>query len=247
MKKHTSRHRSAKILNFTVKNRHIRILLDKVLFVQFLRNLHGRFWGLAGISIMVIGFSVGFAIRPDLLTVSTAFSDFGNDVRTAPYFAGSVFFAAYGMWRWQKYLSRTWKRTRPVIGLISLTVLGLYLIALMPVSWAPWPYRIHMFGVILAGSSMLATVVFDGLLTKIRPHRSLAQWRFVRFFSIVLIISGGWITFGSARIIGWYDIALVGEGLLIAGYLLWILLKTILGEGNRTVLAKIAQKIVRID
>lgn len=236
-----------KTVNLTIKHRRVRILLDKVLFLQFLRNLHGRFWGLAGISMMLFGFSVCFAIRPDMVSTSTAFSDFGNDVRTAPYFAGSVFFAAYGMWRWQKYLSRTWKRGRPVTGLISLTVFGLYLIALMPVSWTPWPYRVHMFGVILAGASMLATVVLDGLLTKIRPRRSLNTWRLVRFVAIIMIIGGGWITFGSTHVIGWYDIALVGEGLLLGGYLLWIVQKTYLGEGNRTVLAKIARKIVLID
>lgn len=243
----TKRTRKTTTLNLTVNRRRVRILLDKFLFLQFLRNLHGRFWGIAGICIMIIGFAICFMIRPDMLQASSAISDFGNDVRTAPYFSGSVFFAAYGMWRWQKYLSRTWKRAMPVTGLVTLTVIGLYLIALMPVSWSGWPYHIHMFGVLLAGCSMLATVVFDGLLTKIRPQKGDTSWRILRVIAITLIITGGWITFGSTKITGWYNISLIGESLLLAGYLLWIVQKTYLGEGNRTILAKIAKRIVLID
>jgi hypothetical protein len=103
-----------KWVNVSFRNWHIHILMDKVLFLRFLRHLHGRFWGIVGISAMLIGFGICFIIRPDLLRISTAFSYFGNDVRTAPYFAGSVFFAAYGLWRWQQYLARTWKRAMPI-------------------------------------------------------------------------------------------------------------------------------------
>ena len=77
---------------FNFRGKKITVLLDKVLLFRFVRNLHGRFWGITGISFMILGFWVCFLIRPDMLVVSTAFSDFGNDVRTAPYFAGSVFF-----------------------------------------------------------------------------------------------------------------------------------------------------------
>lgn len=240
-------HNELRIIGFTFRKRRIRILMDKVLFLRFLRTLHGRFWGLAGISVMMIGFGVCFLIRPEWLDPATAFSDFGTDVRTAPYFSASVFIAAYGLWRWQGYLSRTWKRSMPVTGLVMLTVIGLYLIALMPVSWHPWPYRIHMFGVVLTGISMLAAVVLDGLLTKIRPHRHLGEWRALRILSITLILAGGYIMFVSSPPLEWYRLSLVGELCLISGYWLWITQKTYLGEGNRTALSRIAKRIVLID
>jgi hypothetical protein len=101
-------------IEFTYKRKRIKVLLDSVLIFRYFRSLHGRFWGVAGALFMVLGFMVCFAIRPDLLNVSTAFSDFGSDVRTAPYFAGSVFIFAYGLWRWHNYLARTWQRTMPV-------------------------------------------------------------------------------------------------------------------------------------
>lgn len=196
---------------------------------------------------MLMGFTICFLIRPDLILISTAFSDFGTDIRTAPYFSGSVFFAAYGLWRWRNYLYRTWKRTMPVTGLITLTIFGLYLVALMPVGWRPIPYYIHMFGVILAGAAILATVVIDGLLTKSRQSKHAPWWRLVRFVSFTLIISGGLLTLGSADPFNWYNVSLLGESLLLAGYFLWIALKTYEGEGNTTVLARILKKVVFID
>lgn len=239
--------RPARSVSFTYKKRHVQVLLDKVLIFRLIKNLHGRFWGVGGVTVMLIGFTICFLIRPDLIDVSTAFSDFGNDIRTAPYFAGSVFFAAYGLWRWRNYLYRTWKRTMPVTGLITLTILGLYLVALMPVSWRPVPYYIHMFGVTLAGASMFATVVIDGLLTKSRKNDNSNRWRIVRFVSFIMIVGGSLLTLGSAEPFSWYDVALVGESLLIAGYFFWIALKTYEGEGNTTVLARILKKVVFID
>jgi len=236
-----------KYLNFTFKRRHFRFLLDKVLIFRFMRKLHGRFWGVSGLSFMIVGFGVCFAIRPDLLTLSTAFSDFGNDVRTAPYFAGSVFVAAYGMWRWRNYLSRTWKRTMPVTGLITLTIMGLYLVALMPVSWGRVPHRIHMIGFGLTGVSMLLTVVMDSILSKGRRSQRQGQWRVVTITSFVLIVVGGWLTLGSAELVGWYNIALLGESLMLAGYLLWVSVKTYQGEGSRSTLSKLLKNIVLID
>lgn len=237
----------SKILSFTFRRRRFRVLLDKVLIFRLVRNLHGRFWGLAGVNVMIIGFSVCFAIEPELLDISTEFSEFGNDVRTAPYFSGSVFFAAYGLWRWRNYVSRTWRRSMPITGLITLTILGLYLVALMPVSWKPWPNRIHMFGLALAGLSMLATVVLDELLTKPRLGSRTKLWRLVRWTSFAAIVSGGWFTLASSEILGWYDVSLLGEVLMLGGYALWIMMKTYLGEGNRTILARNLRKIVLID
>src|SRR4030095_6323905 len=183
---------------FKYKRHSYRVLLDKVLLFRYIRKVHGRFWGLAGIIGMSVGFAICFLIRPDLLDISTAFSDFALDVRTAPYFAGSVFFAAYGLWRWRNYLSHTWRRKMPIIGLITLTITGLYLVALMPLSWQPWPYRLHIFGVALAGISMFTTVVFDGLLS--RPRKGAANqstWSILHLLAIIAIFAGGWLTLGS--------------------------------------------------
>lgn len=94
---------------------------------------------------------------------------------------------------------------------------------------------------------MLATVVMDGLLTKTSLHHGVRGWRLVRFISIVLIIVGGWLTLGSTRPLDWYKLSLLGESLLLSGYLSWIFLKTYVGEGNRTVLSRILKKIVLID
>lgn len=135
----------------------------------------------------------------------------------------------------------------PVTGLVTLTVIGLYIIALMPLSWGPVQYTIHMLGVTLAYGSMLATVIMDGLLTKTRLIRGVRNWRLFRFSSLVLILIGGWLTLGSTQTLQWYHVSLLGETMLLGGYLSWIILKTYVGEGNRTVLSRILKKIVLID
>lgn len=234
-------------LRFRFRKRRIRVLLDKVLVFRYMRRLHGRFWGVTAFFGMTLGFTICFAIRPDLLAPSTAFSDFGNDVRTAPYFAGAMFFGAYGLWRWRNYLSRTLKRSRPITGLITLTMLGLYLVALMPISWKPWPWRIHVFGITLAGISMLLTVVADGLLSKTRRTTNRGLWRVLRIAAFCTIVLGGWLTLGSTEGVEWYDVALVGELLMLIGYGLWILVKTNVGDGERTQLSKMLKQLVLVD
>jgi len=234
-------------LKFTLRKRKIAVLLDSVLLFRYMQRLHGRFWGVAGLLGMFVGFSICFAIRPELRTWSTAFSDFGDDIRTAPYFCGAVFFAAYGLWRWRNYLRRTVKHGRPILGLITLTIIGLYLVALMPVSWYPVPHRIHVAGVTLAGISIVMTVVLDGLLSKTRKTRHHAAWRSLRLISFFAIIFGGWITFGSLHEIGWYDSAGLGELLMIGGYGLWIIIKTYHGDGGRTTISKVLRSFVLVD
>lgn len=234
---------------FTVKflSRTVRFTLDNVLLLGFVRKVHGRFWGIAAVLLMNLGLLICFVIRPDMIDISTAFSDFGNDVRTAPYFAASMFFSAYGLWRWRNYLNRTLKRSRPFTGLIGLTIIGLYLVAFMPVSWEPWPYRIHMFGVILAGSSMAATVIVDGLLSQTRHTQRAYWWRLLRYIAAGLIIVGGAITFGSAKAVGWFHVSLLGEYMILAGYTIWIFVKTYQGEGPRTRLSHLLKNIVVVD
>lgn len=244
-----ARHKSSpnKYWNFTYKKRHIHVLLDKILIFRFFRLLRDRFWGLETIIVLVGGFGVCFLIRPDLLKISTAFSDFGTDVRTAPYFAGSVFFAAYGLWRWRNYLSRTLKRPRPILGLVSLTIIGFYLVALMPISWEGWPHSLHLFGATLTGVSIVATVLADSLLVRTRKTLHAFRWRVVRGFSFLLTVSGGWLTYGSVDIVGWYRVSLLGEAMVLLGYAFWIITKTFSGEGSRTVLSRTLRKIVLVD
>lgn len=230
-----------------IGRRTVSLIADRVIIFRLMRRLHGRFWGITGLLIMVLGFTVCFLIKPKTLHWSTAFSDFGRDVRTAPYLAASLFFAAYGLWRWRNYLHRTLRRARPVTTLVSLTVLGLYIAALMPVAWEPWPYRLHVFGVGLAGASMAATVVVDTLLTRTRRLHSYFLWRFLRLLSFLLIVAGGYLTLGSVTVIDWFRLALLGELSMLVGYGIWIVDKTYRGEGGRSKLSLLLGKVILID
>lgn len=231
---------------FSFGKKTVRLISDKVVIFNMMNKLHGRFWGIAGLSIMVLGLVVCLIIRPDMIAWSTAFSEFGRDVRTAPYLAVSLFFGAYGLWRWRRYLQRTLKHSRPIISLLGLTVTGFYLAALMPIAWEPWPYRLHVFGVALAGVGMAATVVVDTLLTRTRKNSG-TSWRLIRLLSFVMITIGGYVTYGSNSKVGWYELSLLGELLMFLGYGLWVVDKTYRGEGARSQLSKILGRVVIID
>jgi hypothetical protein len=242
-----SRRQKAKVYRFSVGKRRFRVLADRVLFTRVLRGVHGRFWGLTAICIFTIGFSICYIIRPDLWRIDSAFSDFGTDIRTSPYYAGSVFFGAYGLWRWRNYLHKTWKRQMPVTLFLTLTIIGLYMTALMPSTWHPWPSRLHFIGIAVAFSSMVLTVVFDGILTRTSRDNNPSLWRTLRLLSFVLILGGGWLTFGSTNAVGWYEMALLGELMIWAGYGLWICFKTYQGEGPRSNLSRLLNRFVLID
>ena len=122
-----------------------------------------------------------------------------------------------------------------------MTIVGLYIVALVPVSWN---LRIHVLGVSIAGAGMLLTVVADDLLTKSRKHKQRTQWRIVRALSFTSIVAGGWLTLASSPLLEWYQVSLLGELMMIFGYLLWVSAKTIHGEGTRSKLAKRLKKIV---
>jgi NADH:ubiquinone oxidoreductase subunit 6 (subunit J) len=236
-----------KRLVLSFRRRRIRLILDKVLIFRLIHRLHGRFWGIGAISIMTVGFSICFVIRPDMFHVSTAISDFGTDVKTAPYFTGAMFFGAYGLWRWHNYLERTWKRQMPITGLISITVFGLVIAALMPLSWEPWPAKIHLIGMCIAGASMMITVVLDSLLSKTRETVRINPWRNLWLLSFSLIVVGSWLTFGSSHAINWFNVSLLGETMMLAGYSGWIIIKTYQGEGERSALSRLLKKVVLID
>lgn len=235
-----------KYLHVNVRGHKFTFLLDKVLFFKYLQNLHGRFWGVAGLIGFMIGLAICFAIKPELRSFSTAFSDFGNDIRTAPYFAGALFFASYGLWRWRNYIDRTVKHSWSLSILLTLTIVSLYTIALMPDAWYVWPHRIHITGVILLGTSVGATVILDGLLLKTRPSGNILFWRLLRFTSFWLIVAGGLITLGSLAKLDWFELFGLGELLMLSGYGLWIIEKTYHGDGGSTTLSKILRDFVSI-
>lgn len=235
------------VKTFKIGKRTFKFIADKVIIFRLMRQLHGRFWGLAGLLMMLVGLGVCFLIRPDLVAWSTAFSDFGSDVRTAPYLAGSLFFAAYGLWRWRNYLRRTLRHARPVTLLVGITVFGFYVAALMPVSWEYWPHRLHVLGVSISGMAMAASVVVDTILTNVRRGDSIYLWRLFRALSFLMIIIGGFITYGSSNLVNWYNLSLLGELIMYFGYLFWVADKTYRGEGARSKFSKLLRKFVLVD
>lgn len=245
--KHRKKRSVIKQYTFDFRHHRFRVLIDKILIFRLFRSLHGRFWGLAAGFGMLFGLSLCFLIRPDMLSFATAFSDFGKDTRTAPYFAGSMFFAAYGLWHWRNYLSRTLKRTKPILLLLTITILGLYLVALMPISWKPWPYRIHLIAMAIVGISTAATVIFDILLSKTKKGTNANSIRLIKMTSFLLIVVGGWLTLGSSEAFGWFYVSLPAELMMLGGYLIWIALKTYQGEENRSRISRLLHRVILVD
>jgi hypothetical protein len=232
---------------FNYKKRHFKVLLDNVLIFGLLKKLHGRFWGIASIMIFSAGLAICFIIRPEMFKLSTAFSDFGSDIRTVPYFTCAVFFSTYGLWRWRNYLSRTLKRTKPIIALMTFTIIGLYVVALMPSSWYGLPRTMHFIGFSIVGISVATMVVLDILLSKTRKNHSAYQTKMVKSLSFFLIITGSVLTIMSLKRFGWLDISLVGEMMMLAGFAIWIITKTYQGEEPRSYLSRLLRKVVLID
>jgi hypothetical protein len=239
--------RALKQYTFNYRHHRFRVLADKILIFRVIKNLHGRFWGLAGAMGLSFGLAVCFLIRPEMLHMSTAFSDFGLDVRTAPYFSGSMFFAAYGLWRWRNYLKRTLRRTKPILALISITILGLIIVAIMPVSWQPWPAKLHYIGMAMTGISAAAAVIFDILLSKTPRENRANIIRIIKMVAFMLIVVGSWLTLGSSAWLGWFNISLPSEIMLMGGYFIWIILKTYQGEDPRSRLSRLLNRIILVD
>ena len=242
-----SKRRKHKKLSFKYGQRRIEVITDKFLIFNFFKKLHGRFWGVIALVGFVCGFLICFMIKPDLLMPSTALSDFGADVKTAPYFAGACFFAAYGLWRWRNYLERTLRRTQPIATFLTLVIFSLYLIALMPSSWKPWPYRIHVSAVVLMGLSVALTVIFDIMLSKTKTNQSRNAIKIIKITTLALIIIGAWLTLGSLQLVGWYNVSLLGESLMLLGFAIWVLLKTYQGEEPRSRLSKLLDKLILVN
>lgn len=93
---------------------------------------------------------------------------------------------------------------------------------------------------------MALTVIYDILMSKTRRGHNAYKTRLIKFISLALIIIGGLVTFGSADVIGWLELSLVGELAMLSGYGIWVFLKTYQGEDPRSGIAKQLKKIVLI-
>lgn len=246
-KKTKKRKKPNKIYIFNLRRHKLKFYWDDVLLFRLIKNLHGRFWGVASIIIMTGGLTICFIIRPDLLQASTAFSDFGDDVRTAPYFTGAMFFSAYGLWRWRGYLARTIKHPHPILALMMLTIIGLSLVALVPIGWDSWLYYVHIFGMALIAISGSATVVFDILLSKTRRKHNAYKTRLIKLIAFVLMITGSWVTVASTEALNYMNYSFWGEFMMFLGYAIWIIIKTYQGEEPRSALSRLLNRVVLID
>ncbi len=238
----------AKNYKFKLKSKKIQVVADKVLLLRMMRRLHGRFWGIFGLIMLELGLLVCFLIRPELRSLSTAFSDFGTDIQTAPFFIGGVFAAAYGMWRWRNYVSRTFKNPGIITLLITLIIIGLYMIVFMPVGINDTIDRMHYLGFAIAGAGMALTVLVDLILRKTRKGKHYRKWQVLRLISLGFIIIGLTITLLSAERFDFdMDISLVGESMLLVGFGMWVMIKTYQGEGARSNISKMINKVLIIQ
>lgn len=237
----------AKKYRFTFRSRKIQVIVDKLLLLQFLRRIHGRYWGVFGLFALSVMLSVCFLIRNEPIDWTMMISKFGTDTKTIPYFTAGLFIGAYGLWRWRNYLNRTTTSPGVVTTLITLTIVGLYLVAFMPLGWTHTVETLHYFGFALAGISMALTVLADIALLKTRKSKNQRKWQFIRMISMILIVSGLIITLlSSNRMDNILTIALVGELCILLGYAIWIITKTYQGEGRKTGASKILNKLVII-
>lgn len=238
----------SKRYRFRLRSRNIQIILDKFLLLKLAKRLNGRFWGIYGLLGLGVSLLLCFNIRQDLQVWSTAFSDFGGDIRTAPYFTAGIFVSAYGLWRWRNYLTSSSKRPGIITMLITFTILGLYMVAFMPIGWNNTIETLHYAGFTLVGISMALTVLADTLLRKIRKSKRTRQWQLVRISSLLFIVTGLVITaLSTARFNMVLDVALIGELLMFYGYGLWVVTKTYQGEGARSSFSRLLAKVVIID
>ncbi len=230
----------------TVLGRKFVVTTDKLLLIDAMRSLQGRFWGITGIYALILGLSICYVILPENLNASAAFSDFALDTRTSPYFTASILFAAYGMWRWRNYLVSTFQKPGLITLLLTFTMLGMYIVAFAPLGWNDTVFIIHSAGFALVGTSMALTVISDLLFRKITSTTHLRAWQLIRLLSVSLIVSGGFLTAFSTRLYDVFSLTLVGETLLLLGYFIWIIVKTYQGEGSQSSISRAASKVISI-
>ncbi len=231
-----------------IDTRKFQFVLDEFFLLKYFQGLNGRHWGLAGILGLDLGLLASFIIKTDLWTRSATFSQFGTDIRTAPYFTASLFFGAYGLWRWRNYLRRTTHRPGITTTLITLTILGLYVVAFMPLGWTHRVTQIHYFGFFVAGVSIMGTVIVDMLLYKTRDNKYKRYWQSLRLISTLFILAGIVITSLSSTALNEYlKLGLVGEISILIGYTTWVFIKTYQGDCPNSNLAGFLDKVTDIE
>ena len=233
---------------FKIKSRKIQLVADKLLLLKLFKKLNGRFWGIYGLLMFIVFMAICFIILPEYRDVSTAFSDFGTDIRTAPFFTAGLFFAGYGLWRWRNYLAKSSK----IPGLVTLSItgiiVGLYMVAFLPVGVNDTVESLHYFGFALAGVFMISTVMIDLLLRKTKKGKSQKKWQIIRIFALLIIIAGATVTALSANRFGpVFNYALIGESLLVLGFASWVIARTYQPEGLQSGFSKVLNKILIVD
>lgn len=233
---------------FKVRSRKIQVIADKIIFLRVLKRIHGRYWGIFGLAMLTTALGICYAIERETIDWSIAISTFGTDTRTIPYFTAGLFAGAYGLWRWRNYLNRTTTNPGVITLLITLTILGLYMVAFMPLGWTHTVETLHYLGFAIAGVSMALTVLADIVLRKTKKSKHQRKWQFIRLFSMLMIITGLVVTYlSSTRMNFVLNSALAGELAILLGYGVWIVTKTYQGEGRKTGVSKLLNKIVIID
>lgn len=240
--------KDAKKYKFKLKSKKIQLVADKILLFKLFKKLNGRFWGVYGVVIFSIFMLISFVILPDSRNVSTALSDFGTDIRTAPLFTAALFFAGYGLWKWRNYLAASSKTPSLVTLSITGIIVGLYMIAFLPVGVNDTVEMLHYFGFGIAGFFMVVSVLVDLLLRKTKKGKSQRKWQIIRIASLVLIISGVVVTFLSADRFGsLLTHALIGEGLILLGFATWVIARTYQPEGLQSGFSKVLNKIIIVE
>lgn len=233
---------------FRLSSHRFIVVADKILFIRLLRSLNGRFWGIFGLLILYISLAICFYISPDLQTWSTAFSDFGTDIKTTTLFSFGLFACGYGLWRWRNYLIQSSKTTGLVLISLTAIIIGAYFVALMPIRINDTIDDLHYLGFFLGGTGMVATVIVDMLLRKVKKGANRKYWQTLRLISLLLIISGLTITvLSNKRFSEQFDYALLGESLVLTGFSIWVLIRTIQGEGVKTNFSKVLSKVLIVD
>ena len=237
-----------KRFKLTVKTKHIQLVADKILLLRLMKKLNGRFWGIYGLVMLQASIALCFYLQPELQEISTAFSDFGTTAKTAPYFTAGLFAAAYGLWRWRNYLSKSSKHPELITLSITAVIVGLYMVAFLPLNINDTVDSLHYLGFAIAGIGMVVTVLVDLLLRKTRKGRHKVWWQAIRVFCLLLIGAGITITMLSAeRLTDTLELALLGEGMLLIGFSLWVMARTYQGEGVQTGFSRALSKVIIID
>ena len=233
---------------FTFKTKKIQVVLDKILLLRLMRKLNGRFWGIYGLLGLYLSLALCFWLTPELRDLSTAFSDFGTTVETSVYFSAGLFVAAYGLWRWRIYLTKSSKNPELITFAITLIILGLYMVAFLPLNISDTTDFLHYLGFAIVGAGMVFTVVVDSLLRRTRKSSKQPWWKFVRGVSLLLIVAGFVITLlSSERMSTILEVALVGESMILIGFSTWLLARTYQGEGVQTGFSRALNRVISVQ